>query len=182
MTMNWDAVAAIAGLLAAFAVALTVVYLALQIKASTRATHSQTYHLATSALAEMASIVGKDADTARMFRIGMEHPEQLNEDEATQFGYLGISLFRRFEDVYFQYQEGNVDEDFCTWGTRLACMKTSGSATATTSSGSSTAPACRRGGRNASSLSASGFGSSSTARSQTRSPRPRRDACEMRLH
>ena len=112
MTMNWDAVAAIAGLLAAFAVALTVVYLALQIKASTRATHSQTYHLATSALAEMASIVGKDADTARMFRIGMEHPEQLNEDEATQFGYLGISLFRRFEDVYFQYQEGNVDEDF----------------------------------------------------------------------
>jgi len=43
---------------AAIFVGLTVVYLALQIKASTRATHSQTYHLATSALAEMASIVG----------------------------------------------------------------------------------------------------------------------------
>lgn len=112
MVWNWDAVAAIAGLLAAFAVALTVVYLALQIKASTRATHSQTYHLATSALAEMAATVGKDSETARMFRTGMEQPEQLNEDEMTQFGYLGISLFRRFENVYFQYQEGNVDEDF----------------------------------------------------------------------
>lgn len=112
MILNWDAVAAIAGVLAAFAVALTVVYLALQIKASTRATHSQTYHLATSALAEMAAIVGKDQETSRVFRTGMEQPERLNEDEMTQFGYLGISLFRRFENVYFQYRSGNVDEDF----------------------------------------------------------------------
>jgi len=110
--MDWGAVSAVAGVLAAISVALTVVYLALQIKGSIRATHSQTYHLATSALAEMAGIIGQDKELSRIFRTGMENPEDLTEDELTQFGYLGISLFRRFENVYFQHQSGNIDDDF----------------------------------------------------------------------
>lgn len=110
--MDWSAVSAIAGLLAAISVGLTVVYLALQVKASTQATYSQTYQLATSALAEMASIIGRDKELARIFRIGMVDPDALNEDEFTQFGYLGISLFRRFENVFFQHESGMIDEDF----------------------------------------------------------------------
>ncbi len=110
--MDWGAVSAIAEMLAAIFVGVTVVYLALQVKASTRATHSQTYQLATSALAEMAGIIGQDKDLARIFRVGMVDPNALDEDELTQFGYLGISLFRRFENVFFQYQSGMIDEDF----------------------------------------------------------------------
>lgn len=110
--MDWSAVSAIAGMLAAIFVGVSVVYLAVQIKSSTRATHSQTYQLATSALAEMAGIIGSDKKLARVFRIGMVDPSVLDEDELTQFGYLGISLFRRFENVFFQYQSGMIDEDF----------------------------------------------------------------------
>jgi hypothetical protein len=110
--MDWGAVSAVAGLLAAVFVGLTVVYLALQVKASTRATRSQTYQLATSALAEMAGIIGQDRELARVFRVGMVDPDALTEDELTQFGYLGISLFRRFENVFFQHQAGMIDEDF----------------------------------------------------------------------
>lgn len=112
--MDWNAVSAVAGVLAAISVTLTVVYLAIQIKKNTKATHSQTYHLATSALAEMASIIGRDKELARIFRIGMTNPEELKEDEFVQFGYLGISLFRRFENVFFQYQTGMINEDFWT--------------------------------------------------------------------
>ena len=110
--MDWSAVTAISGVLAAIFVALSVVYLALQIRISARATYSQTYHMATSALAEAAAIVGSDSQLARIFRIGMIDPGALNEDEFTQFGYMGISLFRRFENVFFQYQSGMIDEDF----------------------------------------------------------------------
>jgi len=110
--MDWNAVSAIAGVFAAIFVALSVVYLGIQIKRSTLATHSQTYHLATSALAEMAGIIGSDKELARVFRIGMVSPESLTEDEFTQFGYLGISLFRRLENIFFQYQSGMIDEDF----------------------------------------------------------------------
>lgn len=110
--MDWSAVSAIAGVFAAIFVALTVVYLGVQVKKGTQATHSQSYYLATSALAEMAAIIGSDKELARIFRIGMVDPKGLNEDEFTQFGYLGISLFRRFENVFFQYRSGMIDEDF----------------------------------------------------------------------
>lgn len=110
--MDWSAVSAIAGVFGTIFVALTVVYLAIQIKSGTKATHWQSYSLATSALAEMAAIIGSDKELARIFRIGMVDPGALNEDEFTQFGYLGISLFRRFENVFFQYQSGMIDEDF----------------------------------------------------------------------
>jgi len=110
--MDWNAVSAIANVLVAFAVTITVVYLAIQIRDNTRATRSQTYQLATSALAEMAAIIGTDKELARIFRIGMITPEKLDQDEFVQFGYLGISLFRRFENVFFQHQSGMIDDDF----------------------------------------------------------------------
>ena len=112
--VDWNAVSAIASVLAAISVTLTVVYLAIQIRKNTRATHSQTYQLATSALAEMAGIIGASRELARIFRIGMLDPAKLDEDEFAQFGYLGISLFRRFENVFFQYHSGMIDDDFWT--------------------------------------------------------------------
>lgn len=84
--MDWNAVSAIANVLAAIAVILTVVYLGVQIRKNTQATHSQTYQLATSALAEMAGIIGSDKELARIFRIGMVDPGRLDEDESAQFG------------------------------------------------------------------------------------------------
>ena len=110
--MDWNAISAIAAVVAAIFVALSAVYLAIQIKRSTQATHSQTYHLATSALAEMAAIIGSDKELSRIFRIGMANPDELTEDELIQFGYLGISLFRRFENVFFQHQSGMINDDF----------------------------------------------------------------------
>lgn len=112
VSVNWSAVSVIADLLAAVGVSVTVIYLAIQIKKNTQATHSQTYQVATSALAEMAAIVGTSAELARIFRIGMMNPRELTDDEFTQFGYLGISLFRRFENIFFQYQSGSIDDDF----------------------------------------------------------------------
>jgi hypothetical protein len=70
--MDWNAVSAVAGVFAAIFVAITVVYLA---------PHSQTYQLATPALAEMAGIIGSDKGLARIFCIGMVEPDVLTEDE-----------------------------------------------------------------------------------------------------
>ena len=112
--MDWGAVSAVAGVFAALFVALSVVYLAIQVKRGTRATRSQTYYLTTAALADQAAIIGSSREVARVVRIGYETPEALNEDERVQFGYIVISFLRRYENVFFQYQSGLVDEDF--WG------------------------------------------------------------------
>lgn len=110
--MPLDLVLAISNIAGTLAVTLTVVYLAIEVKRSTRATYSQTYQFATQALGEMAAICGESKEKARVFSVGMAHPEQLAEDEYLQFAYLGVSLFRRYENVYFQYKTGMIDEDF----------------------------------------------------------------------
>jgi hypothetical protein len=94
------------------ALALTVIYLSLQIRRNTQATYSQTYQFATQALGEMAAICGESKDKAKLFAIGMASPDKLDKDEYLQFAYLGISLFRRYENVFFQFQSGMIDDDF----------------------------------------------------------------------
>ena len=110
--MSWDILTAVTGAVSAIAVAVTVVYLAMQVRRNTLATHSQTYYLATEALAEVAAFLGSNPQIARIYRIGLTSPDELNEDEFTQFAFLGISQFRRYENLYFQYRAGLVDEDF----------------------------------------------------------------------
>jgi len=110
--MDWGAVDAVAGGLAALFVALSVVYLAIQVKSGTRATRSQTYYLATTALADQAATIGSNREVSRIVRIGYETPEALDEDERVQFGYIVISFLRRYENIFFQYESGLIDEDF----------------------------------------------------------------------
>jgi hypothetical protein len=110
--VDWNAVSAIAGVFAAIFVALSVVYLALQVRAGAKATRSQTYYLATAALADMAAVIGCDQGVSRIVRIGWDTPDELNQDEFTQYSYLMTSFLRRYENVFFQRQSGLVDEDF----------------------------------------------------------------------
>ena len=110
--MNWDAISAIGSIIAAASVTATVAYLALQIKKNTLALHSQTHHLATQALADAAAFIGGDVNRARVYRIGLASPEDLNEDEWMQFALIGISQFRRYENLFFQHRAGLVHNDF----------------------------------------------------------------------
>ena len=63
------------------AVVLTVVYLAVQVRASTKATYSQTYQTAVAALGDMAAIVGESKEKSRMYADGMADPDKLDPDE-----------------------------------------------------------------------------------------------------
>ena len=102
----------VSNVVATIAVALTVVYLAVQVRASTRATYSQTYQTAVAALGEMAAIVGESKEKSRLYADGMADPDKLDPDEYLQFAYLGISLFRKYENAYFQYRSGMIDDEF----------------------------------------------------------------------
>ena len=110
--MSWDAISAISGAVATLAVTMSVIYLAIQVKTSTKATNSQTYQFATQALGEMASLIGVSKDLSHIFVDGMADPDSLDKEEYYQFSYLQISLFRRYENIFYQWQSGMIDEDF----------------------------------------------------------------------
>ena len=107
-----DVIQIISSIVGSVAVSLTVVYLALQIRASTRATYSQTYQAAVAALGDMAAIVAESKEKAKLYADGMADPDSLDEEEYIQFAYLGISLFRKYENAYFQYRSGMIDDAF----------------------------------------------------------------------
>lgn len=110
--MNWEAFSAISSAVATLAITMSVIYLAIQVRTSTRATNSQTYQFATQALGEMASIIGVSKDLSRIYINGMADPESLDKEEYYQFSYLTVSLFRRYENIFYQWQSGTIDEDF----------------------------------------------------------------------
>ena len=83
---------------------------------NTLATRSQTYYLATAALADAAAILASNEELARIYRIGLSTPDELSEDEYYRFAMYGISLFRRYENLFFQYRSGLVDDEF--WGSQ----------------------------------------------------------------
>ena len=110
--MSWESFSAISSAVATVAVTMSVIYLAIQVKTSTKATNSQTYQFATQALGEMASIIGVSKDLSRIFVHGMANPDSLEQEEYYQFSYLSVSLFRRYENIFYQWQSGLIDEDF----------------------------------------------------------------------
>jgi hypothetical protein len=110
--MDWEVLNAVASAAASMAVVVSVAYLAVQIRNGTKATVSQTYQSATESLAGFAACIGADKDLARLFQTGADDPESLTTGEYQQLIFLGISLFRRYENVFFQYQTGMIDEDF----------------------------------------------------------------------
>jgi len=110
--MNWNAVSAISQALGTVAVVITVVYLAHQIRKNRIATQSLTYYLVTAAGAQNAAFIASNTELSHLFRVGMVKPDQLKEDEAFRFALVAISQFRRYENLFFQYQSGLLDEEY----------------------------------------------------------------------
>ena len=110
--MHWEAVAAIGGVLGALGVILTVVFLAVQVRRNTAATQSQTYQAACSALAEFGALLAQDPELCRIWQTGLANPDKLVGIEYFRFAFLGISLLRRYENAFYQYHAGLIDDEF----------------------------------------------------------------------
>ncbi len=83
--MNWDALGAIAELLGAAGVVVTLVYLALQIRRSNALAFSESLRFANDAATPAVVAIAQDADLARLFRQGLRDRSSLNPDEQVRF-------------------------------------------------------------------------------------------------
>lgn len=111
--MTWDAIAAVAELVGAAGVILSLVYLAGQVRSS----GSQARHAA------IQSVVNKmnelwntmaSASTADLWTRGSKGLDQLEgESERVQFSALMLSMLRPYEEVYHYRRDGLVDD--WTW-------------------------------------------------------------------
>ena len=91
--MNWDVITGSAEILGAFAVLITLFYVALQIKRNTEEIRSSNYHGVTDSFNEINLAVANNSDLARVFRLGNEVYEKLSEEEQTQYAFFYACRF-----------------------------------------------------------------------------------------
>jgi hypothetical protein len=122
--VNWEAVGAVAELLAAIGVIASLLYVATQIAQSTNAMRAAAHQAAITSLRDLNKNL-LSHNLVEVFRTGVEDWDALNESEKARFAVLTMDMLRTFESVHNQYLMGMLDEgvwqgwqrfisDYCT--------------------------------------------------------------------
>jgi len=109
--VQWDAIGAIAEILGAFGVILSVLYLAIQIRKDARARVADTSHAITARAGAVQQILSENRELAAIFSKGLSGDlEGLDTTDRTQFGAFLSVVTRSYEDGYYQYHQGLIEE------------------------------------------------------------------------
>lgn len=104
------------------AVVITLIYLAVQVRQNTRAIRVASMQSSMIAAQNIGILPAQDRDLARVVRVGLTEPDELDEDEFQQFLYFLMSKLRVHEDMFVQHRTGLVDDE--TWIARSSSLKT----------------------------------------------------------
>ena len=69
----------------------------------------------------VALLPAQDRDLARVVRVGLTTPEELDDDEFQQFRYFLMNMLRVHEDMFVQHRAGVVDDE--TWMARASSLR-----------------------------------------------------------
>jgi len=95
---------------AAIATLVTLVYLAVQIRANTLAVRVESRHSATAHGLHMQGILGAHTETASVFRRGLTDPGTLTDDESLQFQFLFSMIVSQADNIYVDFELGSEQE------------------------------------------------------------------------
>ena len=107
--MNWEAIGSIGELLGAMGVIASLLYLAAQIRQGANASLLATSLSNATAARQWSDPMLADPDLARIFLLGTEDIDSLDERDRARFVVLCFSFFRMFEDIHFQFENGALD-------------------------------------------------------------------------
>ena len=103
--MNWDAIGAIAELVGAMGVIASLFYLGTQIRQNTRSVRASSYHALITNLSNLSASIGRESSTADVFVRGQSDFHSLSPTERAQFAILLVSLFRTYENIFYQSRQ-----------------------------------------------------------------------------
>ena len=108
--MNWNAIGAISSLLEAIGVIITLIYLAIQIRQSTRMQQSAIAQVTSSSRTAWYELGASDPEFALLYTKGLTQPDELTDEERTRFFWMLARGFSTFEEMYSQYRLKLVEE------------------------------------------------------------------------
>ena len=107
--MNWDAISAISQLVGSIAVVVSVLYLAVQLRSSTRVARVAAMDAAAAALRDVTKPFMENAELARIWRTGLENLETLSPDEQARFFHAAHQFLKALETIHYHYVYGLLD-------------------------------------------------------------------------
>jgi len=110
-SINWEALGAIANVLAAIGVIATLIYLSIQIRQNTKAVRSSSIQNLVQNFSTTAQAAVENEQIIPLLLKGNAGVDALTEVERARLHFWFIMTFRRFEGVYFQRDLGIVDAD-----------------------------------------------------------------------
>jgi hypothetical protein len=109
--MNWDAISAISQLVGSIAVVVSVLYLAVQLRSSTRVARVAAQDAAAAALRDVTKPFMENAELGRLWRAGLEDLSKLSPDDQARFFHAAHQFLKALETIHFHYVHGLLDAE-----------------------------------------------------------------------
>ena len=121
--MNWEAIGAIGEIVGAVAVIATLIYLAQQIKQQNASAKISMYESVVEGFNNVNASLADDERIARLFNTGLWHPDELTNDQASQFSWIVRRYMNQFLKVYRLRGSGIFpDEDWSDYVSQAAFL------------------------------------------------------------
>lgn len=108
--MNWEAIGSLAEVVGAFAVVISLIYLAVQVRSGTRELRITTRDAAFQKLMEFNYYVMSDPELGWIFQSGCRDFQSLDEKDRARLVHAMYSFFKMFENIYLHYLDDSVDQ------------------------------------------------------------------------
>jgi hypothetical protein len=109
--MTLDQLASIGEIIGGVGVVFSLVYLAIQIRTNTDAERTSTYQSIVSDFGAMNNTMAGTPELSHLFVQAMEDYHQLSIDEKARISQIFFQCFRYFENMFYQYKKGYLDEE-----------------------------------------------------------------------
>ena len=108
--MNWDAVGAIGEIVGASAVVISLVYLAFQIRTQNRESRASSVHQVIDGYRSSIGVL-HEPEMADIWVQAMSDFDSLTESQRLRLVVYLTGAIRSFEDAYFQWREGRLEDE-----------------------------------------------------------------------
>jgi hypothetical protein len=101
------------------AVLISLVYLAVQVKGNTEASRTSTYQAIVSEFGALNRALAGTSGLSVLFVNALEDFESLSAEDKARMSQLFFVCFHNFENMYYQYRKGYLEDDVWTGWKRL---------------------------------------------------------------
>ena len=107
--MSLEQLANIAEVFGMLVVAITLIFLTVQLRQNTRAVRLSTFHSISEAFRTQYALIGGSELVAAVYMTGLTRPQELKDVTKMQFYALMHNQIRAYENAFYQQAEGALD-------------------------------------------------------------------------